>query len=103
MLPPLMAPTSHRPQPAAPAPAPLDALAARFLARVAKPRRQLAVGATLLGLVVAALLARQGTPSFRLGAAALLALAISVWVFASLRVGRTGRDRQRLIRATLLQ
>lgn len=99
-----MASTSHRPQPAAPAaPAPLDALAARFLARVAKPRRQLALGATLLGLVVAALVARQGTPSFRLGAAALLALAISVWVFASLRAGRTWRDRQRLIRATLLQ
>lgn len=86
---------------AAPAPAPLEALAARFRTRVARARRQLGWSLVLLGLVAAALVARQGTIPTRLGGAALLLGGVSALVFAVVRARRTLRDRRRLIAATL--
>jgi hypothetical protein len=85
------------------APAPLDALAARFRLRIAHARRQLGWGLVLLGLVVSAHLARRGTGSFRLAAAALLLTAISALVFAVIHARRTLADRRRLLAATLLK
>ena len=94
MLPGLMARASA-------APAPLDALAARFRQRVARARRQLGAAVVFFGLVAAALLARQGTGLTRLGGAAALLLAISAWVFAIVHARRTLASRRRLIAATL--
>jgi hypothetical protein len=84
------------------APAPLDALAARFRLRIARARRQLGWGLVLLGLVAAAHVARRGTGSLRLAAAALLLAAISALVFAVMHARRTLSDRRRLLAATLL-
>ncbi len=85
------------------APAPLDLLGARFRNKIARARRQLGWGAVLLGLVVAAHLARRGTASWRLAGAALLVLAIGALVFAVLHARRTLRDKRRLLGATLLK
>jgi hypothetical protein len=85
------------------APAPLDALAARFRLRVASARRQLGWGLVLLGLVASAQLARRGTGSFRLAGAALLLTAIFALVFAAMHARRTLSDRRRLLAATLLR
>src|SRR5882672_8940087 len=85
------------------APAPLDALAARFRLRIARARRQLGWGLVLLGLVVCAHIARRGTGSFRLAGAALLLTAISALVFAVIHARRTLADRRRLLAATLLK
>jgi hypothetical protein len=83
--------------------APLDALAARFRNRVARARRQLAWSLVLLGLVLAALLARQGTGLTRLGGAALLLAGFSSLGFAVIQARRTLADRRRLLAATLAQ
>lgn len=82
-------------------PAPLDALAARFRTKVASSRRQLAWGAVLLGVVVAAHIARRGTSSWRLLGASLLLVAVCSLVFAVLHARRTLSDKRRLLRATL--
>jgi hypothetical protein len=83
------------------APAPLDALAARFRERVARARRQLGVAVVFFGLVAAALLARQGTGLTRLVGAGALLLAISALVFAIIHARRTLSSKRRLIAATL--
>lgn len=87
----------------APQPGPLELLAARFRDRVVRSRRQLGWGLLLLALVAAAHLARRGTGSFRLGAAALLAAAIFVLVFIVVDARRTLANRRRLLSATLLR
>jgi len=87
----------------APAPAPLDALAARFRQRVVRARRQLGWGLVLLGLVASAQVARRGTGSFRLAGAALLLAAVSALVFAVMQARRTLADRRRLLAATWLK
>ena len=87
----------------APEPAPLEALSARFVGRVARARRQLGWGLVLLGVVLAAHVARRGTGSFRLAAAALLVAALSALIFVVLHARRTLASRRRLLHATLLQ
>jgi hypothetical protein len=57
----------------------------------------------VLGLVAAAHVARRGTGSFRLAAAALLVAAISALIFVVVQARRTLRSRRRLLGATLLQ
>ena len=84
-------------------PPPLDALAARFRTRVARSRRQLGWGLVLLGVVAAAHVARRGTGSFRLAAAALLVAGISALIFMVVHARRTLASRRRLLGATLLQ
>src|SRR5947207_1384226 len=85
------------------APAPLDALAARFRLRIASARRQLGWGLVLLGLVASAHLARRGTGWFRFAGAALLLTAIFALIFAVVHARRTLSDRRRLLAATLLR
>ncbi|HKY37297.1 MAG TPA: DUF4175 domain-containing protein [Polyangiaceae bacterium] len=95
---------SSRSSRGAPTPlAPLDALALRFRTRVARARRQLGWSLVLVGLVAAALLARQGTGLTRLGGALLLLSGVSALVFAVMQTRRTLADRRRLIAATLAQ
>src|SRR5688572_23334342 len=83
------------------APAPLDALAARFRQRVARARRQLGVAVVFFGLVAAALLARQGTGVTRLVGAGSLLLAFFALGFAVIHTRRTLSSQRRLIAATL--
>lgn len=96
-MPPAPTPASALP------PAPLDALAERFRSRVARARRQLALGLLLLGLVLAALLARQGTGPTRLGGAALLLAGFFGLAYAVIQARRTLADRRRLLAATLVR
>ena len=84
-------------------PAPLDALAARFRTKVAHPRRQLGWGCVLLGVVVAAHVARHGTGAWRSVGALLLLSGISALVFAVMHARRTLASRRLLIAATLAQ
>jgi hypothetical protein len=83
--------------------APLEQLAARFRTRVAGPRRQLGWGLILLGLVVAAHVARRGTGSLRLAAAALLLASIAALVLVVRDARRTLASRRRLLGATVLR
>lgn len=87
----------------APAVAPLDALSHRFGSQVARARRQLAWGGVLLGLVLAAQLARQGTGLLRLAGGALLLATIAGLVLVTIHARRTLADRRRLLSATLLR
>jgi hypothetical protein len=87
----------------APPPAPLDALGSRFRQRIARARRQLSLGLVFLGVVVGALVARQGTGLTRGGAACLLALALGAWILTVRHARRTAASRRRLIEATLAQ
>src|SRR6187431_2567720 len=82
-------------------PAPLDLLANRFRTRIARARRQLGWSLVLVGLVAAALVARQGTGATRLSGALLLVSGVSALVFAVMQARRTLADRRRLIAATL--
>src|SRR4051812_33588626 len=100
---PMAASKSPSRAPRANAPAPLDALAARFRTRVARSRRQLGWGLVLLGIVSAAHVARHGTGWLRLAGACLLLLGIGCLVFVALEARRTLADRRRLIAATLLK
>ncbi|HEY6079738.1 MAG TPA: DUF4175 domain-containing protein [Polyangiaceae bacterium] len=88
---------------AARTPTPIEGLAARFRERVARSRRQLAWGALLLAVTLAALIGRSGTALTRLGGAALLGAAVWGLVLVLVRARRTLADRRRLIEATLLQ
>lgn len=83
------------------APAPLDALAARFRTRVARAHRKLGWGLVLAGLVAAALVARHGTQSARFSGALLLLAGVSALLFLVRHARRTLSDRRRLIAATL--
>ena len=83
--------------------APLELLAARFRTRIARARRQLGWGLILLALVAAAHLARRGTGSFRLVAAALLLSAILALILIVRDSRRTLASRRRLLSATLLR
>ena len=86
---------------AKPVPAPLDALASRFQKRVARARHQLGWSLVLLGIVVAARVARQGPGPTRLGGAALLLGGVSALVYVVMHARRTLASRRRLIAATL--
>jgi hypothetical protein len=94
-------PPSHRAK--APQQAPLELLAARFRTRIARSRRQLGWGLILLALVAAAHVARRGTGSLRLAAAALLLAAIAGLIFVIADARRTLSSRRRLLSATLLR
>ena len=78
-------------------------MAARFRSKVARARRQLGWGLVLLGLVVAAHVARRGTGSLRLVSAALLVASVSALVLVVVQARRTLASRRRLIAATLLR
>jgi hypothetical protein len=84
-------------------PAPLEALGSRFRQRIARARRQLALGGVLLAVMVAALVARYGTGLTRAGAACLLLLAVIALVLTIRHARRTVASRRRLIQATLAQ